>query len=133
MDLEKVFKSFSFSPYRRKFKLHEKERDYLEKRGFDLVREDAKKFVTERISPSHPRNDGHQTPMRNHPVFIAQHATAFCCRKCIEKWHNIPRGHELTKKEIDYAVDVIMRWIEIDFTSQIEHPFVRPQWGWGAQ
>lgn len=50
--------------------------------------------------------------MRGHPVFIAQHATATCCRGCLYKWHKIPQNKELTEAEIDYVVDVIMTWIK---------------------
>jgi hypothetical protein len=49
-----------------------------------------------------------------HPVFVAQHATATCCRTCLERWHGISKGRELTADEQAYAVDVICRWIETD-------------------
>ena len=48
----------------------------------------------------------------DHPVFIAQHATATCCRECIRKWHKIKPGRELSQVQRDYLVDVIMTWIE---------------------
>ena len=50
--------------------------------------------------------------MRGHPVFVAQHATATCCRGCLEKWHHIPQGREMTEKEQEYVVDIIMEWVE---------------------
>ena len=46
--------------------------------------------------------------MRGHPVFIAQHATATCCRECIRKWHKMQPGKELSRVQQDYLVDVIM-------------------------
>lgn len=49
--------------------------------------------------------------MRGHPVFIAQHATATCCRGCLEKWHKITKGHQLSKDEQNYVVNIIMEWI----------------------
>ena len=49
--------------------------------------------------------------MRNHPVFVAQHATATCCRGCLEKWHAIPPGQELTAEEQAYVLDVLRRWL----------------------
>lgn len=57
-------------------------------------------------------NDGKQTPMRGHPVFLAQHATGCCCRGCFFKWHHISAGRALTKEEQEYAVAVLMAWIE---------------------
>ena len=64
-----------------------------------------------RIAPSFIPNDERQTPMKGHPVFIAQHGTGTCCRKCISKWHNIPKGVELTTSQQNYIVDIIMEWI----------------------
>ncbi len=49
--------------------------------------------------------------MKGHPVFIAQHATATCCRSCLYKWHHIEKEKELTKDEVDYIVNIIMEWI----------------------
>jgi uncharacterized protein DUF4186 len=50
-------------------------------------------------------------------VFVAQHATATCCRTCLERWHAIPKGRELTADEQTYAVAVICRWIETDLAA----------------
>jgi hypothetical protein len=63
-----------------------------------------------------PINDGKQTPMRGHPVFIAQHATATCCRGCLEKWHAIP-GRALSEPEQRYMVQVIHRWLVLQMNS----------------
>ena len=54
--------------------------------------------------PADIPNDGRQTPMRNHPVFVAQHATATCCRGCLARWHGIPPGRELTADDIVAAI-----------------------------
>jgi hypothetical protein len=35
-------------------------------------------------------------------VHCAQHATATCCRKCLEQWHGIPVEHRLTNRELSY-------------------------------
>ncbi len=69
-------------------------------------------FIIQRLAPASPSGDGRQTPMKGHPVFIAQHATATCCRKCLEKWHNLPRGRALSRYEITYVGTVIMDWIK---------------------
>ena len=70
-----------------------------------------KKIIFKREAPAFIPNDGKQTPTKGHPVFVAQHATATCCRGCLEKWHRIPKGRELTWEEQEYVVDVIMEWI----------------------
>jgi len=72
----------------------------------------AKDFIAKREAPAYIANDGKQTPMKGHPVFIAQHATATCCRECIRKWHKMQPGKELSQVQQDYLVDVIMTWIQ---------------------
>jgi hypothetical protein len=76
------------------------------------VLDHARGFVIERLAPAKPRNDGKQTPMRGHPAFAAQHATATCCRGCLEKWHYIPRGEPLTDEQIEYVLEVLGRWLQ---------------------
>ena len=68
--------------------------------------------LMKREAPAVIPNDGKQTPMKGHSVFIAQHATATCCRECIRKWHKMKPGVELTQ---DYLVDVIMKWIKKEY------------------
>lgn len=72
-------------------------------------------FITKRLAPKNPLNDGKQTPFKGHPVFTSQHATATCCRGCLSKWHKIEKDKELTKEEIDYIVSVIMEWIKREY------------------
>jgi len=99
------------SDFRSKFHLGIKEKSYVLDKGLDTIRLHALDFIGRRLAPAFPGNDGRQTPMRNHPVFIAQHATATCCRGCLEKWHSIPKGQPLSGDQITYVADVIMNWI----------------------
>jgi hypothetical protein len=89
-----------------------KERAYLAEKTLPVILEHGRQFIRERLAPAEPKNDGRQTPMRGHPMFIAQHATATCCRGCLEKWHRIPRGRELTDEEIEHVVAVLSRWLD---------------------
>lgn len=84
----------------------------LEK-GAPVIEQHAADFVAKRLAPALPANDGKQTPMRGHPVFIAQHATATCCRGCLAKWHNIPQGEALSEEQQRYIVTVIYHWLVI--------------------
>ena len=95
-----------------RFRLGPRERAYLDERGLALVLDHARDFVLKRLAPAEPPNDGKQTPMRGHPVFIAQHATATCCRSCLAKWHGIPAGRPLSDAEQQHVVLAIARWIE---------------------
>jgi hypothetical protein len=110
-DLDEVFERLKGSAFRRKFRLGKVEEEYLRTRGFNEVLEHARSFLERRLAPAQPEKDGKQTPFRGHPVFIAQHATATCCRGCVAKWHGIPAGRELTSSEISQLVDAIERWL----------------------
>lgn len=110
--LDDIFEKLSKSKFRSRFKLSQKDRDYIEQKGLDTIRQHAVDFITRRIAPAYIENDGKQTPMRNHPVFVAQHATATCCRKCINKWHGFAIGTHLNEQQQKYIVDLIMRWIQ---------------------
>ncbi len=107
-----LFEKLGNSKFRSSFHLKQKDIDYINKKGLDKIREHAREFIAKREAPAVIPNDGKQTPMRGHPVFIAQHATATCCRGCIHKWHRISSGRELSQIQQEYLVDVIMTWIE---------------------
>ena len=81
--------ALSKSKFRSGFKLKEKEKEYIKEKGMDTIESHAYDFITKRLAPKEIINDGKQTPMKGHPVFIAQHATATCCRGCLYKWHQI--------------------------------------------
>ncbi len=109
--MDHLFAALARSEFRSRFRLGAKERAYLEQKGVKVVLEHARQFVQARLAPAEPVNDGKQTPMRNHPVFVAQHATGTCCRKCLAKWHHIPAGRALDDAQIDYIVSVIGHWL----------------------
>ncbi|NEA46583.1 DUF4186 domain-containing protein [Streptomyces sp. SID10815] len=99
-------------PFRARFHLRGRDLVTAESHGPATLRWHARDLVAKRLAPAEPYKDGKQTPYRGHPVFVAQHATATCCRGCLQRWHRIPKGHELTRGERAYVVDVICRWIE---------------------
>ena len=99
------------SKFRSSFHLKRKEIEYIEKNGIEKIKTQAYEIINKRLKPKIIKNDGKQTPMHGHPVFIAQHATATCCRGCLFKWHHIAKNKTLSQQEIDYIVRVIMLWI----------------------
>ena len=111
-NLDEIFAALAKSSFRRGFRLRGKELEYFRNKGLPIVLEHAADFIEKRLAPALPMNDGKQTPMRHHPVFIAQHATATCCRGCLQKWHGIPKGRQLEADEKKYVVEVIRRWLE---------------------
>ena len=110
-DLTGLFDRLSLSAFRRRFRLLEPDRGYLHRMGLDAVLNHAAGFIEQRLAPAEPANDGKQTPFRHHPVFIAQHATATCCRGCLEQWHSIRKGRALTLEEKEYILVVLKTWL----------------------
>ena len=109
---DEAFEKLSRSKFRMRFHLGEKEIKYIDEKGMDTIRSHASDFVRQKLAPAHPVNDGKQTPMRGHPVFIGQHATGTCCRGCLAKWHGIEPGKALSDEQQAYVVGVLMEWMK---------------------
>ena len=116
IDTEDALKRLKRSAFRSRFRLSEKDKKYISEKGLPTIRSHAEDFIQKRLSPAVIPNDGKQTPMHGHPVFIAQHACACCCRDCLYKWYRIPKGRELTANEQSEIVDILMVWIERKIT-----------------
>lgn len=117
--IAETMERLSHSKFRSKFVLSDKDRAYARAKGKETVDRHAHELLRSRVGAAHPVKDGKQTPWKGHPVFTAQHATATCCRGCIEKWHHIAQGRELTDEQIQWLADLVMAWIERDLT---QHP-----------
>ena len=110
-EMDELFEALGRSEFRSRFRLRHKEAAYLRQKGLEIVLAHARDFVEKRLAPAEPAHDGRQTPLRNHPVFMAQHATGTCCRGRLEKWHQIPKGRALTDREVQYVVAVLRHWL----------------------
>lgn len=115
-ELSTLFGRLGQSKFRSRFQLGSSEQDYIRMKEFEVIEQHAREFVQKRLAPVNIPNDGRQTPMRGHPVFVAQHATATCCRKCLYQWHHIHPGWALTLKQQDYIVRVIMQWLKVHYS-----------------
>lgn len=110
--IQQTLQRLSHSKFRSSFYLTKAEKAYYTEKGSDTIRSHAEDFIRTRLAPSDIPNDGKQTPMRGHPVFKAQHACACCCRGCLEKWYQVPKGRELAEEEQRRIVNLLMAWIE---------------------
>lgn len=107
--------SLKKSKFRNSFKLRKYMFEYIDKQGMDKIESHCIDFINDRLPPLPNDTDGKQTPTKGHPVFIAQHATACCCRGCLNKWYHIPKERCLTEKEKRFIVALIMEWIKIEY------------------
>jgi len=110
--LDDLFQRLSQSPFRQRFHLGSAEYRYFLEKGEETLGQHALEFIRARLAPAEPVNDGKQTPMRGHPVFIAQHATATCCRGCLSKWHNIAAHQSMSVQQQEWVKAVIIRWLK---------------------
>lgn len=117
--VDQKLKELSKSTFRTSFKLKPKDIEYIKNNGLKKIQEHAYIFVKEKLRDISLDKDGSQTPTKNHPVFIAQHATACCCRGCLEKWHHIKKDKKLNNNEINYIVSIIMEWIKREYKDKL--------------
>jgi hypothetical protein len=88
--------------------------NYALRKGSVALKDSIRSRLNSSVALAKPFHDGIQTPFEsNNPIHYAQHATASCCRKCIEKWHGIERGKDLNEEEITYLTQLIMEYIKI--------------------
>ena len=117
MNISQTLSVLKKSKFRSSFHLVSTEIEIINKKGMETIRKHALELLEKRIKIK-PKNDGRQTPFKGHPVFVAQHATATCCRKCIQKWHFLPKDRPLTTEEISSLANLITIWIESDYANQ---------------
>ena len=113
IDLSPLFERLAKSRFRSSFYLNAKDKAYIHDKGWEKIEQGTRETIARRLAPASIANDGKQTPMRYRifPPFIAQHATGCCCRGCLEKWHGIPKGRQLTMREQIYLTRVVMEWL----------------------
>lgn len=114
----RTLERLSHSDFRSKFRLSAKDFEYTLQKGPETISQHAHEMLRKRVGDAELLKDGKQTPWRGHPVFTAQHATATCCRGCIQKWHGIPKGRELSDSEVNRLADLVMAWIARDVMRQ---------------
>lgn len=113
IDLSPLLERLAKSQFRSSFYLNAKDKAYIQDKGWEKIEQGTRETIARRLAPAFIAIDGKQTPMRHgiFPPFIAQHATGCCCRRCLEKWHGIPKGRQLTQREQIYLTRVVMEWL----------------------
>ena len=88
---------------------------YALRKGRTGLLETTRKQIRRLVGPADPPFDGRQTPRETsssaNAIHYAQHATASCCRTCIEEWHGIPQGQALGDEDVFYLSDLAMLYI----------------------
>ena len=116
--IDQALKRLGKSSFRSSFHLSAQDIAYIDRRGWDVIRSHAEDFVRQRLSDAFPRRDGKQTPMKGHPVFVAMHACACCCRGCLQKWYKVRQGVPLTDAQQAQIVRLLMAWLRREYDRQ---------------
>ncbi len=114
-DIQNTFGSLKLEWIRHHFwhvPIDQKGLNYAKRKGLIKLDVAVEKRIRNSIASANPFRDGWQTPWEGNIIYYAQHATACCCRKCIEYWHNIPMGIELTEEQIKYFKELAMLYIK---------------------
>lgn len=95
-------------------KIDQRALNHARRKGKRELRIAARARLVTSIGPASEKlfRDGMQTPRSGSILFYAQHATAACCRKCVEYWHDIPSDRDLTSEELDYLTDLVWLYVE---------------------
>jgi hypothetical protein len=91
--------------------IDERARNHALRKGRVALLVAADKRLATSVGRENPYRDGRQTPFEGNVLYYAQHATASCCRTCIEYWHDIPKGRPLTTGELTYLGRLLERFI----------------------
>jgi hypothetical protein len=115
-DAAYTFAAMKFEMIRHKFwhvEIDQKAVNYARRKGYSGLEPAVRSRIRKSVGAPKPTRDGRQTPMEGsgNVIHYAQHATASCCRKCIEYWHALPQGRALTEDEIGYLAELAMLYI----------------------
>jgi len=114
-DLDYTFRSLKYELIRHHFwhlEFDPRAKNYARRKGRLALKIAAEHRIRKSVGPVEPFRDGTQTGKTGNPIYYGQHATATCCRKCIEYWHGIERGRELTEEEIGYFAALVNMFLD---------------------
>jgi hypothetical protein len=86
--------------------------NHARRKGRLMMLEEAKKRITKSVGAEKNYRENFQTPWKGRAVYYAQHGTATCCRRCIEQWHGIEPGRDLTNEEVAYLSSLVTYYID---------------------
>ncbi len=100
---------------------------HAQRKGRIALKAAARDRLSKYLAVAEPPRDGRQTPMVGNAIYYAQHATATCCRTCLEYWHDIPKGRRLTPKEFDYCATLVDLFLDEKLPELADEPIKVPR------
>ena len=102
--------------------IDERAKRHAHRKGRKALKMDVRRRLQKCLAPECPARDGRQTPHAGNAIYYGQHATATCCRTCLEYWHGIPKGRMLTDAECRYCAELIDRFLDEWLPNLAESP-----------
>lgn len=100
---------------------------HAQRKGRKALKESVRNRLGKYLAVAEPPRDGRQTPMVGNAIYYAQHATATCCRTCLEYWHDIPKARPLTPEELDYCAGLIDLYLDQKLPELADEPVHVPR------
>lgn len=100
---------------------------HAQRKGRVKLKEAARYRLGKYLAVAEPFRDGRQTPLKGNAIYYAQHATATCCRTCLEYWHDIPKGRRLTDEEFEYCATLVELFLDHKLPNLAHEPVKVPR------
>ena len=100
-----LFAALGRSRFRSRFVLEPGDWAYIQSRGMHCIAQHARQFVAQPCRG--PTCKRRPADADEHILFVAQHATATCCRGCLARWHGIQTGRAADRDGDRLRYDVI--------------------------
>jgi hypothetical protein len=114
-DIKGTFEELSHEYIRHTFfhaPFDQKSKTQAQTLGLNELKARARQLLEKKVGKAKIFRDGTQTKKTGSALYYAQHATATCCRKCMEYWHGIERGHDLTSEELSYCEGLLIAYLD---------------------
>lgn len=117
-DVKNTFKLLKYEWVRHVYwhrKIDQRAVNYALRKGKIELFETAEHIIRKNIAKPADVYGNLATSIEGNAIHYAQHATATCCRKCIEKWHGIPLDQTLTEDQIVYFTKLVILYLKERF------------------
>lgn len=101
--------------------------DHALRKGRKALHAAARRRLESSVGRAGSPYDGRQTPFKGNTLYYAQHATASCCRACMEYWHAIPKDRDLTEDELEYLASLMVLFLDERLPDLPDDPTIVPR------
>lgn len=107
-------------------------KNYAARKGRMALLNGTESFLRKHVASPKDAFDGRRvpwpdkTPEKMNPYHYGQHATATCCRSCIETWYGIAPEEPISDRAIDFFTVLVNAFIVERFPTLLDEPQAVP-------